>query len=623
MTTIDWSHSRLGAPAGWTSELRITVSMVMAARAPIILFWGPDYIAIYNDSFASAIGAKLPQAFGQPAREHWRETWNDLEPLLRGVRRTGEAFAARDHPLPIERSGRVELAYFDVSFSPVSDADGSIGGILAIVSETTNRMLAQQKLREKEAALTASEGLARSQADQLAAIYHASPVGLAVIDRELRYVRVNDRLAEWNGVPAEDHIGRTIAEIVPELTEQSMEVFRQVLAGKAIWGQEIAGPTRGRPDGEGIWRENWVPLHGENDAIIGIAVSCEDVTDERRAQRALELMNRVGAALAVEHDLERLVQIVTDAGVELSGAQFGAFFYNVVDGAGESYMLYSLSGAPREAFAQFPMPRNTQVFAPTFSGEAIVRSDDITTDPRYGKNAPRSGMPEGHLPVRSYLAVPVMARSGEVLGGLFFGHPDAGRFKNDHESLVSSLAGQAAVAIENARLIRQVREANETLEKRIADRTAALTQAHEALRHAQKMEAIGQLTGGVAHDFNNLLTVISGAAEMLQRPDLSQEKRDRYLDAIAASANRASTLTSHLLAFSRRRVIKPEVIDLNVQLDALGEMLSRSLGSLVGVEVKPFAGEAHVEVDPTELETAVLNAAVNARDAMPDGGSLT
>jgi hypothetical protein len=135
--------------------------------------------------------------------------------------------------------------------------------------------------------------------------------------------------------------------------------------------------------------------------------------------RALETLNRVGAALSAELDLNKLVQIATDAGVELTGAQFGAFFYNVINEAGESYTLYTLSGAPRGAFAAFPMPRNTAVFGPTFRGEGIVRSEDITKDPRYGKNAPRRGMPEGHLPVRSYLAVPVISRSGEVHGGLF------------------------------------------------------------------------------------------------------------------------------------------------------------------------------------------------------------
>src|SRR5690606_11186833 len=124
--------------------------------------------------------------------------------------------------------------------------------------------------------------------------------------------------------------------------------------------------------------------------------------------RVLERLNATGAALTSELDLQRLVQTVTDAGVELSGAQFGAFFYNVKDRAGESYMLYALAGVDRSAFERFPMPRNTPIFGPTFDGSAVVRSADITADPRYGRNRPHKGMPEGHLPVRSYLAVPVV-----------------------------------------------------------------------------------------------------------------------------------------------------------------------------------------------------------------------
>ena len=132
--------------------------------------------------------------------------------------------------------------------------------------------------------------------------------------------------------------------------------------------------------------------------------------------------------------------MVTDAGVELSGAEFGAFFYNVVDSQGEAYLLYTLSGAPREAFSRFPNPRNTAVFAPTFEGTGVVRSDDIRVDPRYGKNAPYYGMPEGHLPVCSYLAVPVISRSGEVIGGLFFGHSQPGVFTERAEHILVGIA---------------------------------------------------------------------------------------------------------------------------------------------------------------------------------------
>ncbi len=144
--------------------------------------------------------------------------------------------------------------------------------------------------------------------------------------------------------------------------------------------------------------------------------------------RTLEILNRTGTALAAELDLERLVQKVTDAAVELTEAKFGAFFYNVTNDDGEAYVLYTLSGALREDFAKFPMPRNTPLFAPIFRGERVIRSDDITRDPAYGRSPPYHGMPEGHLPVRSYLAVPVISRSGEVLGGLFFSHPEPGVF---------------------------------------------------------------------------------------------------------------------------------------------------------------------------------------------------
>ena len=159
-------------------------------------------------------------------------------------------------------------------------------------------------------------------------------------------------------------------------------------------------------------------------------------------------------------DVDAILQIVTDATTRLSTAAFGAFFYNKIDAKGEAYMLYALSGAPREAFEKFGMPRNTAVFNPTFSGKGIVRSDDITKDPRYGHNSPHKGMPKGHLPVVSYLAVPVLSPSGIVIGGLFFGHPKPGQFTAEHEDLVASIASQAAIALDNAKLYQEINTIN-------------------------------------------------------------------------------------------------------------------------------------------------------------------
>jgi PAS domain S-box-containing protein len=195
-----------------------------------------------------------------------------------------------------------------------------------------------------------------------------------------------------------------------------------------------------------------------------------------------------------------LVQTVTDAGVELSGAQFGAFFYNVVGSDGESYRLYALSGAPREAFERFPHPRNTEVFGPTFRGTGVVRSPDILVDPRYGKMEPYRGMPPGHLPVRSYLAVPVVWRNGEVLGGLFFGHPQPGIFTARAERLLGGVAAQAAVAIDNSRLYQtsqreiaarkeaeeRLQELNRNLEQRAVQRAQELASSTLQLEESER-----------------------------------------------------------------------------------------------------------------------------------------
>ncbi|WP_026462042.1 ATP-binding protein [Adhaeribacter aquaticus] len=178
---------------------------------------------------------------------------------------------------------------------------------------------------------------------------------------------------------------------------------------------------------------------------------------ERNLQ--LDLLSKIGASISSELELDKIVQAVTDAATKISKAQFGAFFYNNINEHGEVYQLYTLSGVPREAFSKFPMPRKTEVFGHTFDGIGVVRSADITKDPRYGRNKPYAGMPAGHLPVRSYLAVPVFSKDGSVIGGLFFGHSDADVFNEYAEQLVVGIAAQAAVAIDNARLYKAVQNA--------------------------------------------------------------------------------------------------------------------------------------------------------------------
>jgi PAS domain S-box-containing protein len=220
------------------------------------------------------------------------------------------------------------------------------------------------------------------------------------------------------------------------------------------------------------------------------AVQAALAEESRRA----DALNRIAAAIGAGGDLQGVVQAVVDGGVELSGADFGAFFYNLVGPEGESYTLYALSGAPPSAFERFPMPRNTAVFNPTFVGEGVLRSDDITKDPRYGLSGPHFGMPKGHLPVRSYLAASVVSRNGEVLGGLFFGHPQPGRFPERLEVLMEGLAAQAAVAIDNVRLneaaLREVRERRRA-EAALAHSEGGEHRARERLQFALQAGRMG------------------------------------------------------------------------------------------------------------------------------------
>jgi len=176
-------------------------------------------------------------------------------------------------------------------------------------------------------------------------------------------------------------------------------------------------------------------------------------TSDLERTRQLELLSRIAAVVASDLKLESVVQTVTDAATELTGAQLGAFFSNRLDRQGERYQLYALSGAPHSAFDAFGMPRNTAIFEPTFRGTGVVRSDDIRTDPRYGKSAPHFGPPTDHPPVVSYLAVPVVSRTGETHGGLFFGHEQVGMFTPEMEQLIVGVAAQAALALDSMLLL--------------------------------------------------------------------------------------------------------------------------------------------------------------------------
>ncbi|MGH8868751.1 MAG: GAF domain-containing protein, partial [Actinomycetes bacterium] len=229
-----------------------------------------------------------------------------------------------------------------------------------------------------------------------------------------------------------------------------------------------------------------------------------DVVASRERPEALASLYRIAEAVNADLDPDRILQAVTDEATGLVGAQFGAYFSNVEDESGPTYQLSTLAGGDREAFSRFPRPRATPIFAPTFRGDGPLRLDDVTADPRYGTMEPHHGMPPGHPPVHSYLAVPVVARTGEVLGGLFFGHSDLGVFDEHDERHAVVVARHAALAVEKARRFvdeQRARREAEATSVRLAllqTLTAELASARDVTQVATALVASSEVGLGAA-----------------------------------------------------------------------------------------------------------------------------
>jgi signal transduction histidine kinase/ActR/RegA family two-component response regulator len=384
---------------------------------------------------------------------------------------------------------------------------------------------------------------------------------------------------------------------------------------------EMEFPLRGRDGRFRVFLTRTVPVRNARGDIVHWFGTNTDVQYRLDAERALEehaetlaTLNRAGEQLAGELNLERVVQAVADAGTRLTRAQVGAFFYNVVGADGAAQMLYTLSGISPDRFAHFPMPRDTAVFGPTFHGEGVVRSDDITKDPRYGHNAPYNGVPPGHVPVRSYLAVPVASRAGEVLGGLFFGHPEVGVFTARDEAVIAGLASQAAIAIDNARLYRRIQELLES-------ERAARADAERVNRTKDEFLA------SLSHELRTPLNAVIGWTHLIRGGHLSEEKTRRALETIERNAAIQSRLVEDLLDMSRivtgRIQIGMEAIDLRgVVQESLAVV--RPTADAKGVSIDAVVGESPVRIkgDPHRLQQVLWNVLANAVKFTPAGGQV-
>lgn len=432
----------------------------------------------------------------------------------------------------------------------------------------------------------------------------------AIVSKDL-----NGIITSWNGAAermfgytAAEAVGQSIRIIIPA-DRQSEEdfVLGEIREGRSIRHYET---IRQRKDGTQIPISLTVsPLYDDdNKTVVGASKIARDITEHVRLRGLAEEQAAIakqlgdfGATVAATLDKDTVIQKVTDTATQLTKAEFGVFFYNGMDRqSGPSLQVHTVSGISKEAFASFPQPRVTELFGPTFRGEGIVRLDDVTKDPRYGRNIPYYGMPEGHLPVRSYLAVPVKTASGQVLGGLFFAHSRIGVFTEQSEQIATGIAAWAGVALQNAQLYFDLRETD-----RVKDEFLAI----------------------LSHELRTPLTAMLGYSRMLRGGLITGEKADRGLEVLERNARSLGQIVDDVLDISR---IVTGKLRLDVQTVELPIVVHNAISSaqpaadsrqirletIVDPRVGPVSG------DPDRLQQVVWNLLSNAVKFTPKGGRV-
>jgi PAS domain S-box-containing protein len=607
-----WTAKSIG---DYASEARLAQSRL----ASIVESTGDAVISQTIDGTIISWNAAAERLFGYSAKEAVGQSIlliippdrvDEAADMLQRMR-AGEHIEAFD----TVRVGRDGLPrHISLTVSPLRNTSGAIVGASKIARDVTARHQSESVVRRSEEEL-------QSVADAIPQLAWAAHPGGQVF-------WFNHGWFEFAGTTYDEMEGWGWESIHnPEAIGPFREKWKEAVASGVPF--ELESSLRAR---NGSFR--WFlcrarPLVDEEGRVLRWFGTYTDIDRTKRVEfelreqaHTLELLSKTAAVVGSRLDLDGLLQEVTDIATKLSRAEFGAFFYSSVGEDGEKYLLYSLSGAPREAFEKFGNPRNTPVFAPTFRGEGIIRSADILTDDRYGKMAPHFGMPNGHLPVRSYLAAPVTSPSGEVIGGLFFGHPEINVFTEQDERIIQGVASQAAIAIDNARLYEESKRAAK-------DRLELLDAERAARTEAERMNLLkDEFLATLSHELRTPLSAILGWTYLLDADTSDRDEIRQGLETIDRSAKAQTQLVEDLLDMSR---IVSGKVQLEIQTVVVADVVESAVQSVIhsarskqlSFASNPGPPGLQMAGDPTRLQQVVWNLLSNAIKFTPEGGEVS
>jgi len=564
LRTRDWASTALGPPERWPHTLRAALSLMLDATVPMWLAWGDELSMLYNDAYAELLGDKHPAAMATPLEQVWAEIWTDVGPLVE-LTLAGQSLYREDLPLLINRNGQPEQTWFTFSYSPLRDDRDHIRGLICTVWETTDRVVTQRNLARSEERLRA---LALTSAQ---AIYRMNPDWT--------------KLLELHGQGFVVDAGRPVSGwetryVHPDDRDRLAAEIARARASKDRFELEVQVI---RVDGTPGWAlSRAIPILDAQGEIIEWFGAATDVTAQHEAEQSLRESERLYRALFEIMDEGYCV-------IEFLDGPHGPLSDYIHVEANAAYAANA--GIPNVVGQKVRsmVPEEAEGWI------EIYRKVLVTGEPvRFQRELEHTGR---YLELAAFRIEPPERRQVAVL------------FQDVTPRHRAELA---------------LKQLNETLERRVEEEVAERLKTAEALRQAQKMEAVGQLTGGIAHDFNNMLAVVIGSLDLLDRRFAQSDPRaKRYVDIAKDGARRAAQVTQRLLAFSRQQPLQPEDVDANKLVAGMSELLTHAIEGSIQIETVLAAGLWRIHADPNQLENAILNLAVNARDAMAEGGRLT